>query len=198
MKKGVLIGVAALVVVVIGAAGYFLKMRSEAAKWKDAKEFVKEESTITREGVVTKAHFVSIIDAPMAKVEDAMWRVEEGSRVIDNVKLSELVEQKGQTKIVKMQLQALNLPVQHYTMEFTHHPDQHRITFKTVSSPVQDMQGSYQFEPSPDGKRTRLVYDSVSKDKVQVPFPQDVIDGATREIYVNTVRGVERSLHQEG
>jgi hypothetical protein len=196
MNKKVVIGIVVVLVVVAGAAGYFLKLRAEAAKWKEAKEFVKEESSITKEGIVTKAHFVSIIDAPMEKVEDAMWKVEDGSRWIDNVKLSELVEQKGETKVLKMQIQALNLPVQHYTMEFTRHPGEHRITFKTIASQAQDVEGSYRFEPSPDGKRTRLVYDSTSRDKIQVPFPQDVIEGATRETYVKTVRGITKSLAQ--
>jgi hypothetical protein len=197
MNKKALIGIVVVVVVVVaGAAVYFHQLRVQAAKWKEATEFVKDESTITREGVVTKAHFVSIIDAPMAKVEDAMWKVEDGSRWIDNVKLSELVEQKGDTKVLKMQIQALNLPVQHYTMEFTRHPGEHLITFKTVASQTQDVEGSYRFEPSPDGKRTRLVYESTSRDKIQVPFPEDVLEGAMRETFVKTVRGITKSLAQ--
>jgi hypothetical protein len=197
MNKKVVIGIVVIVVVVVaGAVGYFLNLRAEAAKWKEAKEFVKEESSITKEGVVTKARFVSIIDAPMEKVEDAMWKVEDGSQWIDNVKLSELVEQKGETKVLKMQIQALKLPIQHYTMEFTRHPGEHRITFKTLAAQAQDVEGSYRFEPSPDGKRTRLVYDFTSRDKIQVPFPQDVLEGAMRETFVKSVRGITKSLAQ--
>lgn len=198
MKKGVIVGVVVLVVVVVAAAGYFLKLRAEAAKWKEAVEFVKEESNITNEGVIIKAHFVSIIDAPADKVEAAVWKVEDGAKVIDSVKLSELVEQKGNTKVLKMQIQALNLPVQHYTMEFTRHPDEQRISFKTLSSQSEDIEGSYRFESSPDGKRTRLIYDSTSKQKVQLPVPQDVLEGALRETYIKTVRGIKKVLSQAG
>jgi len=195
MNKKVLIGVVAVIVVVVaGGAAYFLKMRAEAAKWKEAKEFVKDESSISKDGIVTKAKFVAIIDAPMDKVQAAMWNVEGSSRIIENIKQSELVEQKGNTKLLKMQIQALNLPVEHYTMEFTLHPNEHRITFKTVTSQAQDVEGSYQFQPSPDGKRTRLIYESVSRDKVHIPFPDDVMEGAVRETFVKTVRGINKEL----
>jgi hypothetical protein len=195
MKKGVLIGVVVVVVVVVAGAAYLVKMKADAAKWAEAQEFVKEESSITREGTKSTAHFVSIIDAPMDKVEKAMWGVENSSRDIQGVKLSELVEQSADRKVVKMQIQALGL-LQHFTMEFTRHPAEHRVSFKSLVSQTQDVQGSYSFEPSPDGKRTRLVYHQTSVDKVALPLPQDVIDGATRETFVMTVRGVTKAIRE--
>jgi uncharacterized membrane protein len=197
MNKKVVIGIVVVVVVVVaGAAGYFLKLQADAAKWKEAKELVKEESSITKDGVVTKAQLVSIIDAPADRVEDAFWNFEDSPRWIPTVKLAELVEQKGNSKVFKMQIQALKLPIQHYTMEFTRHPGEHLITFKTVASQAQDVEGSYRFEPSPDGKRTRFVSESISRDKIQVPMPQSVIEGAMRETFVETVRGITKKLAQ--
>jgi len=151
-----------------------------------------------RDGIVTRAHFLSIIDGSVKQVQAAVWRVEDSAKVVENVTLSDLVKQSGNTKTLKMRLKALNLPLQHYTMEFTLHPAEHRITFKTIESQAQDISGSYQFEASPDGKRTRLVYDSEAKDKIHVPFPQSVIEGATRETFVNTVRGVVKTLRAAG
>jgi hypothetical protein len=192
MNKKIIIGAGAvlgLVVIVIGV--YLVRLQSEAAKWKSAKEIVEEE--ISRDGIVTKARFVSIVDAPLNKVQDALWRVEEGSKRIDNIKQSELVSAQGNKKVVKMAIQALTLPLQHYTMEFTLDPGTHTLTFKSVESQVQEIEGSYKLEPSPDGKQTRITYESLARDKVAVPAPQSVIEGATRETFVKTVRGIEKA-----
>jgi hypothetical protein len=166
-----------------------MQLQAEAAKWKGAKEIVEE--SITKDGIVTAARFVSVIEAPLAKVQDAVWGVESSAGRIPNVKLSQLVKQEGNTKTLKMQLQALTLPVQHYTMQFTLDAAAHKISFKTTESQAQDIEGSYQLEASPDGQRTRIVYESKATDKIAVPFPQSLIEGATRETFVNTIRGVK-------
>jgi hypothetical protein len=77
-------------------------------------------------------------------------------------------------------------------MEFTQFPDQHRVEFKTVDSNTQEISGSYQLEASPDGARTKLVYDAAGKDKVAVPVPESVIESASRQTFVNTVRGITK------
>jgi len=88
------------------------------------------------------------------------------------------------------------LPLQNYTMEFTLHPEEHRVTFKTIKSQAQDIEGEYKLAESPDGKRTQLTYTSTSKDKIAVPFPKSVLDSANRETYVNTVRGIQKFVKQ--
>ena len=192
MNKAVIGVVAALGIVAGGAGAYFYKLQADAAKWKDAKEIVEDE--IKKDGITTTAHFVSIIDAPLAKVQDAVWKVEDSDKVIANVKKSELVKQEGNTKTLKMQLQALTLPVQHYTMQFTLDAPAHKINFKTIESQAQDIEGSYFLEPSPDGTKTKLTYNAVAKDKIAVPFPQSLIEGATRETFVNTIRGISKMV----
>ena len=39
-----------------------------------------------------------------------------------------------------------------------------------------------------------MTYDVNSTDKIAVPFPAAVIESANREVFVNTVRGVEKSV----
>lgn len=195
MNKAVIGGIA-VVAVVGGFIGYeALSLRSESAKWSGPMKEIAEE-TITHENSVTKSRFVSIIDAPIDKVQTVMWDVENLQTMVSNFKLSKLIEAKGNTKLMEINIQALTLPTLAYTMEFTLYPAEHRVTFKTVKSQAQDIQGEYQLEPSPDGTKTRLVYLTTAKDKVAVPFPQSVLDSAGRETFVNTVRGLQKVVKQ--
>ncbi|MFQ5665287.1 MAG: SRPBCC family protein [Candidatus Binatia bacterium] len=195
-KKAVIGGIVAVLVVVVGFGVYkAVSLRSEAAKWSGpVKEIVEED--VTHDNNVTHTRFVSLVDAPIAKVQKVLWDVENSQKTVKNIKLSKLLESKGNTKLVEINLQALTLPLQNFTMRWTLYPNEHRITFKTVKSQVQEIDGQYQLEPSPDGNKTRIVYTTTSKDKIAVPFPQSVLDSASRETYVNTVRGIEKAIKQ--
>jgi len=198
MNKAVMGGIAA-VAVVGGFIGYkVLSLQSEAAKWSGPMKEVAEES-IVHESNVTTSRFVSIIDAPIDKVQTVMWDVENLQNIEptkQNFKLSKLLEAKDNTKLLEINIQALTLPTLAYTMEFTLHPAEHRVTFKTIKSQAQDIEGQYQLEPSPDGTKTRLIYSTTARDKVAVPFPQSVLDSAGREAFVNTVRGLQKVVKQ--
>lgn len=195
-KKAVFGGIGVVVVVVLAYAGYqVVRLRGEAAKWSGPMKEIAEEQ-VTHDNNVTRARFVSLIDAPLDKVQKAVWDVEHSDQMVANIKLSKLLESKGDTKLLEMNLQALNLPLQNYTMEFTLHPEEHRVTFKTIKSQAQDIEGEYKLEASPDGSKTQLTYTSTARDKIAVPFPQSVLDSANRETYVNTIRGIEKFIKQ--
>ncbi len=196
MNKKIVGAIAVVVLAVVAFAAYkVMSVRSEAAKWAGPmKEIVDEK--VTHEDNVTRTEFVSLINGPVAAVQKAIWDVENSQQTVENIKMSKLLDSKENTKLVEINLQSLNLPLQNLTMEWTLYPNEHRITFKTVKSQAQDIQGEYKLEGSPDGTRTRLTYTTVSKDKIAVPFPQSVLDSANRETYVNTVRGIEKSLKQ--
>ena len=197
-KKAVFGGIGVVAVLVIGLLVYkALGLRSEAAKWSGPiKEIVEED--VKHDGTVTHARYVSLIDAPVDAVQKIIWDVQSSPSMVENIKMAKVLEDKGNTKVVEINLQALTLPLQNFTMEWTLHPEDHRITFKTIKSQAQDIEAEYKLESSPDGTRTRLVYTTTSKDKIAVPFPQSVLDSANRETYVNTVRGIEKTLKQPG
>ena len=197
-KKAVFGGIGVVAVLVIGLLVYkAMGLRSEAAKWSGPiKEIVEED--VKHDGSVTRAHYVSIIDAPVDAVQKVIWDVEASPKIVENIKMAKVLEDKGNVRIVEINLQALTLPLQNFTMEWTLYPEEHRITFKTTKSQAQDIEAEYKLEPSPDGARTRLTYTTTAKDKINVPFPQSVLDSATRETYVNTVRGIQKSVKQQG
>ncbi len=168
MNKKVIVGVVVgIVVVAVGL--YVWQLQREAAKWKQAKEIVEEN--FSKEDGVTKTHLVSMVNAPLDKVQNALWDVEHSAQMVENVHKSDLVKQQGDTKTVDINLQALNLPLQHYVMEFTLHPAEHRISFKTVQSQTQDLEGSYQLEASPDGARTPCRWASARRTALGALWP---------------------------
>ena len=186
------IGGLVVLVILLAAGWYVFQLQQQTAKWKNAKEIVEE--SFNKDGAVATIRYVGVIDGPIDKVQDAVWDVERVSSMVENFKKSDLVKQEGNKKTVLMQLQALNLPLQQYTMEFTLDAPHHRVDFKTIQSQAADLVGSYTLEPSPDGQKTRMTYAVKSTDKIAVPFPAAVIESANREVFVNTVRGVEKTV----
>jgi hypothetical protein len=184
--------VAALVVVVGGYLGYrYVQLQAAAAKWSGPiKEIVEE--TITKDGDVSKIHFVSMVEAPLDKVQQAMWGVERGQESVENIRLSKLLKEEPKRKEVQIQVQLLSLPLQEFTMEFVLDDAQHRMTFRTLQASTTELDGSYQLEGSPDGKLTRVTYNANAKPRVPLPVPQSVQDSAQREFFVNTIRGIKK------
>jgi hypothetical protein len=197
MNKKIVLGIIA--VVVLGVAGFaayeVVSIRREAAKWAGPMKEIVEEK-VTHDNSVTHTRFVSLVNGPIAAVQKAIWDVENSQNTVENIKMSKLLESKDNTKLVEINLESLNLPLQNFTMLWTLYPSEHRITFKTVKSQAQDIEGEYKLEASPDGTRTQITYTSVAKDKIAVPFPQSVLESANRETYVNTIRGIEKTLKQ--
>ncbi|MGD9763936.1 MAG: hypothetical protein AB7V27_09505 [Candidatus Binatia bacterium] len=192
MKPSRVLALAIGVVVVGAAVLYWVELRQQAALWRDAKEVT--DAHFDKDGGVATMRYEGIIDGPLEKVQDAVWAVERGDEYVANVKKAELLSQDGNTKTVLLQVQALNLPLQQYTMLFTLDTARHRVDFKTTKAQAADLEGSYQLERSPDGLRTKIVYQATSTDKIAVPFPAAVIESANRETFVNTVRGINKLL----
>jgi ribosome-associated toxin RatA of RatAB toxin-antitoxin module len=197
MSKNIVYGIVAVVVVVGGFVAFkAIQLQREAAKWENVKEIVEE--SFERSDDLSKTRFVAVVAAPVDKVREALWDVEDSAQMVENIKHSKMVKQEANKKQVEIHLQALNLPLQQYVMEFTLHADENRITFVTVESSLQHLEGSYQLEPSPDGTKTRVEYHSTAKDKVRVPFPSSVLESANKETFVNTIRGVNKAVHAAG
>ena len=199
MNKKVVIGAVVAVVVVVGGilVSKAMRLQSEAAKWSGpVKEIVEEE--LTREGKETHARYVSMIDGPSDAVLQAIWSVEESPKTVENIKMAKVLESKGDTKVVELNLQALTLPLQNLTTQWTIDREKKQVTFKTLKSQAQDIEALYAVEASPDGKRTRLTYTAVIREKIAVSLPQSVIDSANRETYVNTVRGIQKTVKPQG
>lgn len=195
MKKVALLAGALALVAVVAAGAWFAHLQREAARWSGPfREIVEEE--LTHEEGETHSRFVTILDAPVERVQAAVWDLGRLGEIVPNFRIAKVLEERGDTKRVELGIQALTLPLMMYEMEFTNHPDEQRIAFRTVRSQAQDIEGEYRLEASPDGRRTRVTYVTVARDKIAVPFPRSVLDTAGRETFVNTVRGFQKLLQE--
>ena len=184
--------VGAIVLLIVIVVGYeYIQYRRQVAELAGAKEVV--EANFTKDGPVAKLRYVGIVDGPVDKVQDAVWGIERASSMIENFKKSELVSQEGNTKTVLLQIKAGTLPMQQVVMQYNLNPAQHEVTFKTTQAQAADLQGTFKFEPV--GDRTRVTYDATATDKIANPFPNGVIETAQREVFVNTIRGINQQLH---
>ena len=93
MKSMKVIGALVVLVVVGGAALYWYQLQQQQAVWKNAKEVVDE--SFSKDGGVANIKYVAIIDAPIEKVQDAVWAVEKSSEMVANIKKSELIKAEG-------------------------------------------------------------------------------------------------------
>ncbi|OFV88071.1 MAG: hypothetical protein A3J75_05925 [Acidobacteria bacterium RBG_16_68_9] len=192
MNTKVIIGVVVASVVLV--AGYFaLSIWSSTSKWAGPVKEIEFEK-FTKDGDITTIQFTSRLDAPLEKVQAAMWGVERGAESVEGIRQSKLVKAEGNSKVVELQLKLLSLPLQQYTMEFTLDPGAHRMTFKTLQSQTQDLSGWYHLEGSPDGKQTSISYEARSRAKIPLPVPQSVQESAQKEFFVNTIRGIKKRV----
>jgi len=186
--KAIVGAVALLIVVVVGYL--YVQEQRKAAEVAGAKEIV--EASFVKDGTVATMRFVGMIEGPLDKVQDAVWGVERSSQMIESIKKSELQQQQGNQKTMLMQIKAGSLPLQQAIMVFTLEPESHTVKFKTTQSQAADLEGAYVLEAV--GDRTRLTYEAKQTDKIAVPFPAGVLETASKEVFLNTVRGINKSL----
>lgn len=191
------LGVAAGVVVLAAAVGgyQYWQLSSAASRWSSAKEVTFEE--MTKEGRTWKVRFEAIVDRPLDQVWAAIQQPERSSEFIpDTFKKSELKSHEGNKKVVEMQIKVLTLPIQTFLAETTYDDAAKKVDVVTRGGP-QDLIASYALEPSPDGAKTRLVYQGAAQEKISVPLPESVQKGAMRELFVKQMRAIVAGIDQE-
>ena len=188
---------AVLAAVVALAAGYvgwrFWEARQLAARYAEADEIAAE--TIERDGNRWTIHHESVLPEPADRVWLALQQPERSHEFIEAFRKSDLKRAEGDVKVVEFQVQVLNLPLQTFTAELTFDHAAHEMNVKTLSGP-QDVSATYRVqEVAPE--RTLLVYDADAVQKLQVPLPFSVQQGAIRELFVNQVRAIVKGIESE-
>lgn len=179
---------AIVLLILIGAGWFYTQWKKQDALYRGASEIAEE--SFKKDGKVATIKYVGVVNAPIDKVQEAVWGVEKSAGVIESIKKAELVKQEGNTKTVLMQLQAGSLPLQQFVMAFTLDEPNHTVKFKTTQAQAADLEGTYSLEAN--GDKTLLTYEAVSTDKIPVPFPDGVIESANREVFVTMIRGITK------
>ena len=183
------IGVAVVLAAVYLAYRYW-ELQQMAAKYATAKEVAAE--SIEKDGSKWTIHFESVLAEPIDKVWKAMHHPERSHEFIEAFKRSELKKEENNTKTVEFDVQVLTLPLQTFVAELTFDDAKHQMSLKTLSGP-QDQTATYRLREL-DANKTLLVYDATAVDRVSVPLPLGVQESALRELFVNQIRAVQKSI----
>jgi hypothetical protein len=193
MKKTVILGVVGVVVVVV-AAWWYISLRRAAVEWEGPLKEIASEK-MEKVGDTWHIEFQTLFDAPVDRVYEAYSQPERAHEFEpERVLASELKSSSGNKKVVELRARVLNLPIQRLTVEYTLDPERKLITSRTLDYNLADISSRYEFEASPDGKRTLLKFTQTSKEKLGNPLPESVQRGALKESYVTAVRAVNKAL----
>jgi hypothetical protein len=187
MNAKTIVGAIALLIL-IGAGWFYMQWKKQDALYRGASEIAEE--SFKKDGKVATIKYVGVVNAPIDKVQEAVWGVEKSAGVIESIKKAELMKQEGNSKTILMQLQAGSLPLQQFVMVFTLDEANHAVKFKTTQAQAADLEGTYSLQSN--GDKTLLTYEAVSTDKIPVPFPDGVIESANREVFVTMIRGITK------
>jgi len=189
--KAILTAVGVVFLLIALYLGYrYWELQQMAAKYASAKEIAAE--SIEKEGPKWTIHFESVIAQPIDKVWKAMHQPERSHEFMDAFKRSELKKEEGNTKTVEFDVQVLTLPIQTFVAELTFDDAKHQMSLKTLSGP-QDQTATYRLRAL-DADKTLLIYDATAVDRVSVPIPQGVQQSALRELFVNQIRAIQKSV----
>ena len=163
------------------------------------KEIVTER--IEKEGDTWHVNFTSRIDAPVDKVYEAFSSPEKGHAIMpDSILKSEVVSANGNTKVIdivgRLDILPPGFKVQTLRYEYTFHPEEKRITRKSVGFKLADFNDEFTFTPSADGKATTVTFVQTSKDKAPM-LVESLQKGALRETYVTQIKIANKALGLE-
>jgi len=194
-----ILGIVGALVILLAVYFGWSWYRIQQAATGPHKEIVSE--SISKTGDMWHVSFVSRFEAPVDRVFEAFTHPERAHEFApENVLKSEIAEENGNTKLVdvvgKLDILPPGFKVQNLRTEYTIHPEEKRITSKSVDFKLADITSEYKFEATPDGKGTTLRFTQTSKDKAPM-LVESLQKGALRETYLTQVRAVNRALGLE-
>ena len=194
-KSRVVLILAIVVVAALAGVGWWwYQLQSAAVRWNDAKEIYSQ--SITRDGAVWVVSIESLIDRPAYLVWEAMKQPERSSEFIDAFRKSELIADEENRKVIRMAIQVLTLPVITFDAEFRYDEATHRATMKSLGTPAQEVDATYEIIPSPDETKCMVRYNGRVTNRVQVPLPENVQRGAMQELVVKTIRALHKGIER--
>jgi ribosome-associated toxin RatA of RatAB toxin-antitoxin module len=159
--------------------------------WAGPENFVlSEKASETENGV--QLEYVSLVDAPAQAVYDALADVEHYADFIPGVNRVQLLTTGKNSKTVQIAQRVISQQT-NAKVEWTFFPERRRIEFRTLQSNMAYNDGSYEIEPSPDGRRclvrtTFLVREGPHTQSI----PMGVLTSGTHESFLAAAAGVKR------
>jgi ribosome-associated toxin RatA of RatAB toxin-antitoxin module len=171
-------------VMVLGGCG------ERGVDWNAPENLVLREQSKKRDDGVLLEYW-SLVDAPAKSVYDALTDIEHWPEFIPGVDNVSLIAVGTNTKTVQIGQHVIGRQA-NAKVEWKYLPDQLRIEFKTLSSNLNYNDGTYEIQPSPDGKRC-LVHSSFLVREGQGAIqsvPIGVLVSGTRDAFLAAAKGV--------
>ena len=159
--------------------------------WHGKEDVLVSKSAVEQKDGSVEMRFVSLIDAPADALFHALSDVERHAEFVDGVKESRLISVDGKKKVVEITNTVLGRP-NRAKIEWMIDAPSRTMSFRTLEAEFTDNSATYRFEPSPDGRRTRVTTVYQLRDKGGHPFPLHSLKMAIEDSYVAAVRGVKR------
>ena len=194
--RNVALVLALVVVAVLGYVGYrYWTIQSLAKKYATAREIAA--ASIEKQGSTWTIHIESVIADPIDAVWKALRQPERSAELVPaSFHRSALVHEDGNKKSLELEVTLLSLPSQRMLATMTFEDATHRVEIET-SKGLQDIHGRYELSAlAPD--RTLLVFAGTAEEKVSLPVPQSVVEGALRELFVVQVKAIQAAIHGQG
>ncbi len=180
------VALASLLVTLVGCG-------EKAIDWSAPENFLFREKSAKKDDGV-QLEYWSLVDAPAQAIYDALADVEHYQDFVPGVDSVQLLSVNGNDNDKTVQIAQRVIGRQaNAKVEWKFFPDQHRIEFKTLQSNLSRNDGTFEIQPSPDGKRT-LVHSNylVREGEGQLQaVPIGVLAAGTRDSFLAAARGVK-------
>jgi uncharacterized protein YndB with AHSA1/START domain len=180
------IRVAAAALALVAAAS----CQRETFDWEQPEDFKLVETTETLRDSSVEMRFVSLVNAPAEDLYRALSDVEHHAEFVEGVMESRLLGADGNKRTVEIINTVLGRP-NRAKIEWTLDEPNLTVSFRTLEAEFTDNSAEYKIEPSPDGKRARVVTVYHLREKGG-PFPLHSLKTAIVDSYVAAVRGIKR------
>jgi ribosome-associated toxin RatA of RatAB toxin-antitoxin module len=158
--------------------------------WNAPENLLLRESSREKDGRA-ELEYWSLLDAPCRPIYEAVADLEHWSEFIPGVDRAQLISQTPNTKTIQIAQRVIGRQ-NNAKVEWTLDPDKLKIDFRTLSSDLTYNDGSYLFEPSPNGKRCIVKTTFLVKEGKGLSLA--ALQQASRESFLAAARGVRKRV----
>jgi ribosome-associated toxin RatA of RatAB toxin-antitoxin module len=163
----------------------------DGVDWSEPETLIRREKSATTDDGV-QLQYWSLLDAPCRKVYDALADVEHYPDFIPGIDSVQLMGQTESSKTVLMGQRVVSR-MANAKVEWTFGRDPLRVDFKTLTSDFAFNDGSYTFEPSPDGTRCLVHFTFLMKPAKGAGAPSEsAVTAETRTSFTAAIAGVKK------
>ena len=146
---------------------------------------------IEHQGDQWHAEFTARVDAPEPKVFDTIRNFDKGH--YDEIQSMEVISENDHQKVVEIKIAPVPGQVMTTRLGFEFFPDQHRITYRTLSSGPFSSEAEYDLED--EGAHTLVKFDDTTTVPTQIPVPDAIIKRFIRNYFVSQLRDLQKTLN---